>query len=137
MFENITNLKASIQSEVLGEWVFDKKSKGTIEDPIRMPYIHYSDAIYDLIQAIYAFSDEHPEYALKEYQSILNESGLSWKRDSMRKADVSTADGQLVMALLMAAIRAERFCDGILLGLCEDGTIVKWLLRLTEIDAGK
>ena len=75
--------------------------------------------------------------ALKECQSILNESGLSWKRDSMRKADVSTADGQLVMALLMAAIRAERFCDGILLGLCEDGTIVKWLSRLTEIDAGK
>ena len=30
MFENITNLKASIQSEVLGEWVFDKKSNVVI-----------------------------------------------------------------------------------------------------------
>ena len=40
------------------------------------------------------------------------------------------------MALLLGAVRAERFCDGALLGFFEDGSIRRWLLRLREIDNG-
>ena len=54
----------------------------------------------------------------------------------MQKTDVSNIDGETVMALLMGAIRAERFCDGALLGFCKDGSIIKWLGRLKEIDEG-
>jgi hypothetical protein len=49
---------------------------------------------------------------------------------------VSDLDGQAVMALLLGAVRAERFCDGALLGFFEDGSIRRWLLRLREIDNG-
>ena len=52
----------------------------------------------------------------------------------MSEADVSDADGKLVMALLMRAIRAERFSEGTLLGFCEDGSVLRWLKRLKEID---
>ena len=38
------------------------------------------------------------------------------------------------MALLLEAVRAERFCDGALLGFFEDGSVKRWLLRLREID---
>lgn len=38
------------------------------------------------------------------------------------------------MALLLGAVRAERFCDGALLGFFEDGSIRRWLVRLREID---
>jgi hypothetical protein len=34
----------------------------------------------------------------------------------------------------MGAIRAERFCDGALLGFFKDGYILKWLKRLKDID---
>lgn len=38
------------------------------------------------------------------------------------------------MALLLEPVRAERFCDGALLGFFEDGSVKRWLLRLREID---
>lgn len=38
------------------------------------------------------------------------------------------------MALLLGAVRAERFCDGALLDFFEDGSVKRWLLRLREID---
>lgn len=53
---------------------------------------------------------------------------------SMSEADVSQLDAQCVMALIMGAVRAERFCDGALLGFFRDGSIRKWLERLKEID---
>lgn len=52
----------------------------------------------------------------------------------MSEADASKLDGQVVMALLLGAVRAERFCDGALLGFFEDGSIRRWLLRLKEVD---
>ena len=41
------------------------------------------------------------------------------------------------MALLMGAVRAERFCDGALKEFVENGSITKWLERLKEIDKCK
>ena len=52
----------------------------------------------------------------------------------MESADVSALDGQTVMALLVGAVRAERFCDGALLGFLESGCVERWLRRLREID---
>ena len=52
----------------------------------------------------------------------------------MSGTDVSELDGRAVMALLLGAVRAERFCDGALLGFFGDGSMRRWLLRLKEID---
>ena len=49
-------------------------------------------------------------------------------------ADVSSLDDQIVMALIMGAIRADRFCEGALFGFFKDGSMKRWLLRLKEID---
>lgn len=51
----------------------------------------------------------------------------------MSAYDVSALDAQCVMALIMGAVRAERFCDGALLGFFKDGSIKKWLERLKEV----
>lgn len=45
-------------------------------------------------------------------------------------------DGICVMALLLGAVRTERFCDGALLGFFQKGSIQRWLERLKEIDGG-
>ncbi|WP_423806535.1 DUF6508 domain-containing protein [Phascolarctobacterium succinatutens] len=34
----------------------------------------------------------------------------------------------------MASLRAERFCDGALLGFIESGSVIRWLKRLQELD---
>ena len=45
----------------------------------------------------------------------------------MTGADDGKLDDQTVMALLMGAIRAERFSDGTLLVFCESEAMARWL----------
>lgn len=137
MFEGLTkHLLAIEKAERFGNWVVDRESKGTMDDPIQMPYVDYETTVTNVEQAIYDFADEHPEYELTHYRDILERNGLEWCSQEMSRADVSDLDGQAVMALLLGAVRAERFCDGALLGFFEDGSIRRWLLRLREIDNG-
>lgn len=96
--------------------------------------MNYGTTVADVEQAIYDFVDEHPEYELTHYRNILERNGLEWGSQAMSGADVSELDGQAVMALLLEPVRAERFCDGALLGFFEDGSVKRWLLRLREID---
>lgn len=135
MFESLTkHLPAIENAEGFGNWVVDRESKGTMDDPIKMPYVNYGMTVADVEQAIYDFVDEHPEYELTHYHDILERNGLEWGGQAMSGADVSELDGQAVMALLLGAVRAERFCDGALLGFFGDGSMRRWLLRLKEID---
>ena len=71
---------------------------------------------------------------IKNGYDVLEKNGLAWDSIIMQKADIVNASGQLVMALIVGAIRAERFCDGALLGFLENGCVVKWLERLKQID---
>ena len=135
MFESLTkHLPAIENAEGFGNWVVDRESKGTMDDPIEMPYVNYGTTVADVEQAIYDFVDEYPEYELTHYYDILERNGLEWDSQAMSGADVSELDGQAVMALLLGAVRAERFCDGALLGFFGDGSMRRWLLRLKEID---
>lgn len=135
MFESLTkHLPAIENAEGFGNWVVDRESKGAMDDPIKMPYVNYGTTVADVEQAIYDFVDEHPEYELTHYRDILERNGLEWGSQAMSGADVSELDGQAVMALLLGAVRAERFCDGALLGFFGDGSMRRWLLRLKGID---
>lgn len=135
MFESLTkHLPAIENAEGFGNWVVDRDSKGTMNDPIKMPYVNYGTTVADVERAIYDFVDEHPEYELTHYRDILERNGLERGSQAMSGADVSELDGQAVMALLLGVVRAERFCDGALLGFFEDGSMRRWLLRLKEVD---
>lgn len=71
---------------------------------------------------------------LTRFGDILEKANIKWDAQSMKYADVSALDGRTVMALLVGAVRAERFCDGALLTFCEGGNVAKWLQRLKELD---
>lgn len=104
------------------------------EHPIQMPVVNYTRFVRELENAIYDFEQNHPEYELNCYGNILKANDIEWGMDSMSDKDVSELDGKCVMAMLMGAVRAERFCDGALLGFFKKGCIKKWLERLKEID---
>lgn len=105
MFESlIKHLPAIENAEGFGNWVVDRESKGTMDDPITMPYVNYGTTVADVEQAIYDFVDEHPEYELTHYHDILERNGLEWDSQAMSGADVSELDGQAVMALLLGAV---------------------------------
>lgn len=106
---------------------------GSIEHPFQMPFYEYADVVHEFEKEVYKFEKDHPEFQLNTYNNIFLMNGLRWDEEVMTKADVSNANGQVVMALILGAIRAERFCDGTLKDFLELGCIEKWLLRLQEI----
>ena len=133
-FENLIKYLPLLEDDNIGTWIIDRKNDGTSEHPIQMPFVDYSEMVHNFIKDVYDFEEKNKDFELTRYGEILEKNGLEWGSKSMSEADVSSLDSQCVMALIMGAVRAERFCDGALLGFFKDSSIKKWLKRLKEID---
>ena len=133
-FDNLTKYLSQLSDDSFGTWIIDRENDGTLEHPIQMPFVNYTELVHNFIDDVMRIVDQNPEMELTHYGRILNDNDIEWGSKTMSEADVSTADVICVLALLVGAIRAERFCDGALLGFFKDGSIRKWLERLQEID---
>ena len=100
MYENLTCLIDALETDTYGEMVVDTKSKGTLDDPIHLPYIKYTDAVSELWKAIYGFSDMHPEFELTNYQDILAKHGLAWAASDLKDADTIQTKGNSVYSAI-------------------------------------
>ena len=132
-FENLIKYLPLLEDDNIGTWIIDRENDGSPEHPIQMPFVNYSEMVHSFIRDVYDFEEKNKDFELTRYGEILEKNGLEWGSKSMSEADVSSLDGQCIMALIMGAVRAERFCDGALLGFFKDGSIKKWLERLKEI----
>lgn len=133
-FESLTKYLSQLSDDSFGTWIVDRENDGTPEHPIQMPYVRYTEVVDHFVHDVGVFMKANPDFELNRYGDILQQNGLEWGGKSMSEADVSDKDGRCVMALIMGAVRAERFCDGALLAFFKDGSIRKWLARLQEID---
>ena len=129
MFESLTAFLPKLQEGNFGDWAEPSKDSG-----LQLGVVDYSEDVGSFVQAVYAFADEHEKMDLFSYRDILDDAKIAWELDSMKEADVSALGGKTVTALIVAAIRAEQFCDGALLDFLQEGCIAKWLARLKEID---
>ena len=132
-FAELTKYLSLLEDDNFGTWIIDRENDGTLEHPIQMPFVNYSEMVHRFIDDVYDFSDNNKDFELTRYGEILERNGLDLGSKSMSEADVSSLDAQCVMALIMGAVRAERFCDGALLGFFKDGSIRRWLERLKEV----
>lgn len=123
-----------LKNDNVGEWNCDKENDGSSERPIQLPFVIYSITVKKLADDIYKFAKESDEIVPSKYAEILQANGIEWNSDSMIKADASVLDAQCILALLIASLKAERFCDGALLGFIESGAVTRWLKRLQELD---
>lgn len=123
-----------LKNDIVGEWSCDKENDGSSERPMHLPFVIYSITVKKLADDIYKFAKESDEIVPGKYAEILQANGIKWGYDSMMKADASELDAQCILALLIASLRAERFCDGALLGFIESGAVARWLKRLQELD---
>jgi len=133
-YEILTKYIPIIRQDTFREWHVDTKNEGTEEHPYGVPYVEYRKIVRNLERDIYAFDENNMDYNLKNYGEILKRNGIEWGMKSMEMAEVDKMDAQTVLALLMGAVRAERFCDGALLRFLEQGNLLKWLERLQDID---
>ena len=134
MYESLTVFIDQLDSDDYGTWHVDKENDGSAEHPIQLPFVIYGRVVQELEEAVNLFAIERREMMLTGYRNILEANGISWNTQSMTNADISVLDGQAVMALLVGAVRAERFCDGALLEFLENGSIKRWLERLRELE---
>ena len=123
-----------LENDNVGEWSCDKENDASAERPMHLPFVIYSITVHKLADDIYNFAKESDEIVPSNYAEILQANGIKWGYDSMMKADASGLDAQCILALLIASLRAERFCDGALLGFIESGAVTRWLKRLQELD---
>ena len=123
-----------LKNDNAGEWTCDKENDGSSKRPIHVPFVSYSIAVNNLADDIYKFAKESDEIVPSKYAEIIQANGIEWGYDSMMKADASELDAQCILALLIASLRAERFCDGALLEFIESGAVIRWLKRLQELD---
>lgn len=112
-----------------GEWVDSKIFK---DKYYTMPYVGYSKDVIKFIDCVYDTVESIPEMA--RYSDILEKSNIKWNSESMRNVDTSKLDILTILALLIGIVRADRFCEGVLLDFIKDKTIEKWLERLKELD---
>ncbi|WP_062353007.1 DUF6508 domain-containing protein [Bacillus kwashiorkori] len=133
-YDILTKYIPLIQTDSIGEWIIDKKNEGTQEHPIQMAFVNYSEVVHNFISDVYAFEESNKDMELTSYRDILEDNGLEWDSISMKNADVSILNAQCVLALIMGAVRAERFCDGALLDFFKSGSVLKWLERLKSIE---
>ena len=123
-----------LSDDVFGKWVIDSDSKGTISDPIQIPYVSYSKIIERFIDDIHRCWENS---GLEDYIQVLKSHNIMWDGDSMSRADVVNLPLEVILALLLGAVRAEKFCDGALLNFLRNGDIQKWLLDLKTKEEGK
>lgn len=131
MFKVLTKYIDKIsKAESFGEWDIDDQNDDNHEQrAIRLPTFYYSDLIGSFGEDFYLFSESHPEYDLYNYSSIIKGKGLT-----RHGSDIESLDAQSILALIMFESRAEHFCNGSLRGPLKDGSIVRWLKRLKDID---
>src|SRR5690606_7269803 len=120
--------------ESFGEWLINNENDGSLDDPIHFPYVNFNELVNMFVDEFYQFIESNHEYELTNYVSILQRKGMDWDNHCMRNANIKELDELSILALIMGAIRADRFCDGALLGFFKDGYILQWLKRLYELD---
>ncbi len=113
-----------LSNDLFGNWVVDTLSSGTVEDPIQMPHVLYSYTVNEFIRDVHLCWEKS---GLEDYIQLLNSHNIEWDSESMRNTNVSELPSDAILALLLGAVRAEKFCDGALLGFLKDGSIQKWL----------
>ena len=77
-------LMKDLEADAYGEWHGGLKDRKSPDDTIQMPFVAYSERIHRLLEEVYAFHDEHPDFRLNEYAKVLEENGLQWKSESLK-----------------------------------------------------
>ncbi|TWU44148.1 hypothetical protein Q31b_16840 [Novipirellula aureliae] len=102
---------------VAGEW------KG---GPGQFPWFQFADVVNEFYQALYRQNWVSPEFDWTEWQ----ESAVQFVDEP---SIIDTADAQTIRKLFTTHVRKDRFCEGHLADMFENGHVVLLLRRLKTI----
>lgn len=128
-YEILTKYIELLSDDNFGEWFSNKETDDTTECSPQFPFFMYTEAVRALIEDILQFAEQND---MKNYGEVLERSGIEWSAEAMSKTDTKALPKETIFALLLAAVRAERFCDGVLLELLKNGSVQRWLRALED-----
>lgn len=134
-FERITGVIPVLEGEGKhGDWIVDAEHRGTPDDPVQMPFVGYGKAGEMLIEAVHkCVEDLGEEMGMHDYMGVLESYGLHGE-DDIQAVDASACDAKCTLAMILAIVRQDRFCEGLLLHYLESGKMLGWMKRLAELD---
>ena len=86
--DKLISLLEPLEKDSIGEWIIDKEHKGTKDDPKHIPYLMFTEMVNELINAVYEFDNENPEFELKKYKELLKERNIEWEQQSIDRKSV-------------------------------------------------
>lgn len=128
-YEILTKYIELLSDDNFGEWFSNKETDDTTECSPQFPFVMYTEVVHALIEDILQFAEQND---MKNYGEVLERSGIEWSAEAMSKTDTKALPKETIFALLLAAVRAERFCDGVLLELLKNGSVQRWLRALED-----
>ncbi len=117
-YASITKYLEGFCRHTFGKWN-EQSGDGSMEHPFVMPYFIYDDDVLSFIKDFYALGIADRSY-------VENMPALQGKPVS------EMTEGELITKLT-ALIRGDRFCEGLINGALEDGTIQEVLERFKDI----
>ena len=99
---------------------------------LNLPWVEYNETVKDFIREVHRFDKKHPFYGLKHYGRVLQR--LCPEDTYVDEVDERYLSGKEVMAFIYGTIVEERLIDGNIKQTLEEGTMLRWLRRLREID---
>ena len=134
-FEKITSIIPALEDEGKhGEWIVDAEHRGASDDPVQMPFVGYGRAGEMLIEAVHECVEDLSEVMdVHDYMGVLESYGLHGV-DDIQAVDASACDATCTLAMILAIVRQDRFCEGLLLHYLESGKMLEWMKRLAELD---
>lgn len=116
-----------------GEW----NSGNSSDDVVTLPFVIYSKEVMDFLLSVDNFLDVENNDIFFDYKSLLEKENIEYSMDAFIAADINKLQAETLCAMIIGTIRADRFCEGVLLESFENGHILKWLKRLKELDEAK
>ena len=119
-------------SESFGKWVIGAMKENG-DNYIRMPHVLYQRNVDSFIHDVHACYEKS---GIDDYIKVLQSYGIEWRLDDMIRADIQGMPREVLISLLLGAVRAEKYVDGAIFRLLKNGVIQKWLSALKEMENG-
>lgn len=132
-YKTLTDHIDILSNSNFGEW----NSGNSSEDVVTLPFVIYSKEVMDFLLAVDNFLDVDDNDIFFHYNAILEKENIEYSMDAFVDADINNLQAETLCAMIIGTIRADRFCEGVLLEAFENGHILTWLKRLKELDEAK
>lgn len=118
--------------------LLESSEKNTASTSLKQsPYANPGEPVYNFVVDVYDFVKENTDISFTNYKDILAENGIIFDWHNLPKIAIQHQNALCIVALLYAVCQSEKFCTGIVTVLVKNGTIIRWLRRLQEIEQSK